>query len=457
MKTEAFFASLSGKKVAFCGIGRSHLPLIDLFLQKGAIVSARDRRTMEALGKTGEDLAAKGVRLCLGETYLENMDEEIIFRTPGMKYSLPELAAARARGAAITSEMEMFFELCPCKIYAVTGSDGKTTTTTLVSEMLKAAGKTVHLGGNIGRPLLPEIESIDENDVAVVELSSFQLISMRRGPDVAVVTNISPNHLDWHVDMQEYIDAKKNLFLHQSALSRTVLNADNEVTAGFASETRGDTWFFSRKEKPARGIWLDEQGDVYVLGEKLMNRKEIRLPGLINTENMMAAAAAVWGDVPVDVIRRVAATFAGVEHRAEFVRKVDGVEYFNDSIASSPTRTMFGTLSFYDEKIILISGGYDKNIPYDDLGPVICDKVRVQILLGATADKIEAAIKAAPNYKENCPVILRASSMEEAVAMARHEAKEGEIVSLSPASASFDMYKDFEARGRHFKDIVNSL
>ena len=457
MNKEAFFASLQGKRVAFCGIGRSHLPLIDLFLAKGAVVSARDRRSMEALGSTGEALAAKGVCLHLGDGYLTGLDEEIIFRTPGMKYDLPELTEARARGAAITSEMELFFELCPCKIYAVTGSDGKTTTTTLISEMLKAAGKTVHLGGNIGRPLLPEIESIREEDVAVAELSSFQLISMRRGPDVAVVTNVSPNHLDVHKDMQEYIDAKKNILLHQSAFSRTVLNADNAVTAAFARETRGDTWLFSRQGAVERGAYMDENGDLFVQGEKLMNRREVRLPGLINVENLLAAACAVWGDVPVQVIRQVAATFAGVEHRAEYVRTLDGVEYYNDSIASSPTRTIRGTLSFYENKIVMISGGYDKHIPYDDLCSAICDKVRVQILLGATADKIEEAIHKAPNYAPGCPEILRASSMEEAVAMARAAARPGEIVSLSPASASFDMYKDFEARGRHFKEIVNGL
>lgn len=457
MHLNTFWASLAGKTVTFCGIGRSHLPLIDLFAKKGAVVSARDRRTPEQLGETGEKLQKAGVRLILGEDYLKDLNEDIIFRTPGMRYHLPELEEARRRGSVVTSEMEVFFAFCPCKLYAVTGSDGKTTTTTLISEMLKAAGKTVHLGGNIGRPLLPEIESIRETDVAVAELSSFQLISMRQGPDVAVVTNVSPNHLDIHKDMQEYIDAKKNVLLHQSAFSRTVLNADNEVTAGFAPDVRGDLWWFSREQKPQRGAYLDENGDLYVQGEKLMNRREIRLPGLINVENLLAAACAVWGDVPAGVIREVARTFAGVEHRAEYVRTLDGVSYYNDSIASSPTRTLRGTLSFYDEKIIMISGGYDKHIPYDELGPAICKKVRVQILMGATADKIEAAIKNAPGYQPGAPEIIRVANMEEAVEAARKAARPGEIVSLSPASASFDLYKDFEARGRHFKDVVNRL
>ena len=233
MNQEQFFRNISGKSVTFCGIGRSHLPLIDLFQKKGAVVSARDKRTLTELGETGEKLQAQGVKLILGEGYLKDLTEDVIFRTPGMKYFLPELIEARSRGSAVTSEMELFFELCPCKLYAVTGSDGKTTTTTILSEFLKAQGKTVHLGGNIGKPLLPEIGSIKETDCAVAELSSFQLISMRRSPQVAVVTNLSPNHLDMHKDMREYIDAKKNIFLHQSAFSRTVLNKDNDITAAF--------------------------------------------------------------------------------------------------------------------------------------------------------------------------------------------------------------------------------
>ena len=246
MNKEQFFTSIQGKTVTFCGIGRSHMPLIRLFQEKGALVSARDKRSLEELGDNGKALQEWGVQLILGENYLEDLREDIIFRTPGMKYHLPQLEAARKRGAAVTSEMEVFFQLCPCKIYAVTGSDGKTTTTSIIAELLKAQGKTVHLGGNIGKPLLPEIESIQPEDCAVVELSSFQLISMRESPDVAVVTNLSPNHLDVHKDMQEYIDAKKNILLHQGAFSRTVLNAGNEITASFAPQVRGDCWMFRR-------------------------------------------------------------------------------------------------------------------------------------------------------------------------------------------------------------------
>ena len=456
MNKEQFFTSIQGKTVTFCGIGRSHMPLIRLFQEKGALVSARDKRSLEELGDNGKALQERGVQLILGENYLEDLREDIIFRTPGMKYHLPQLEAARKRGAAVTSEMEVFFQLCPCKIYAVTGSDGKTTTTSIIAELLKAQGKTVHLGGNIGKPLLPEIESIQPEDCAVVELSSFQLISMRESPDVAVVTNLSPNHLDVHKDMQEYIDAKKNILLHQGAFSRTVLNAGNEITASFAPQVRGDCWMFRRGVPVERGVWCDGE-TIYVQGQALLPISQIRIPGWHNVENYMAAIAAVWGDVEPQTIRRVAETFAGVEHRAEFVRELRGVKYYNDSIATSPTRVISGMLSLFPQKILLIAGGYDKHIPFEPLGPAVCEKVKTLILLGDTAQKIQDAVQAAPQYQEGCPEILRVDNMEQAVAAAAAHAQPGDIVSLSPACAAFDLYPNFEVRGRHYKDIVNGL
>ncbi len=456
MNQEQFFEYISGKTVTFCGIGRSHMPLMKIFQEKGAVVSARDKRTLEELGENGETLQKLGVKLILGENYLQDLREDIIFRTPGMRYHLPQLEAARKQGSVVTSEMEVFFELCPCKIYAVTGSDGKTTTTSIIAELLKAQGKTVHLGGNIGRPLLPEIESIQPGDRAVVELSSFQLISMGESPDVAVVTNLSPNHLDVHKDMQEYIDAKKNIFLHQNAFSRTVLNAGNEITASFAAQVRGDCWMFRRGSSVERGVWCDGE-QIYVHQEPLMPLSQIKIPGWHNVENYMAAIAAVWGDVSPEVIRQVAATFNGVEHRAEFVREFNGVKYYNDSIATSPTRVISGTLSLFPQKILMIAGGYDKHIPFEPMGPVVCEKVKTLILLGATAQKIEDAVKAADNYQEGAPEILRVETMEQAVAMAAAHAQPGDIVSLSPASAAFDLYPNFEVRGRHYKELVNGL
>ena len=456
MNTQQFFRYLKGKTVAFCGVGRTHMPLIKLFQEKGAVVTVRDQRPLEKLGENGEILRSLGVELRLGEDYLQDLNEDIIFRTPGMRYHLPQLEEARARGCAVTSELELFFRLCPCKIYGVTGSDGKTTTTSIIAEFLKAQGKTVHLGGNIGKPLLPEIESIAPEDVAVVELSSFQLISMRESPDVAVVTNLSPNHLDVHKDMQEYIDAKKNILLHQGALSRTVLNAGNDITAAFAPEVRGDCWMFRRGAPVERGVWCDGES-IYVHGEKLLEASQIKIPGWHNVENYMAAIAAVWGDVEPQTIRHVAETFAGVEHRAEFVRELGGVKYYNDSIATSPTRVISGMLSLFPQKILMIAGGYDKHIPFEPLGPAVCEKVKTLILLGSTAQKIQDAVMAAPQYREGCPEILRVETMEEAVAAAAAHAQPGDIVSLSPACAAFDLYPNFEVRGRHFKEIVNKL
>lgn len=452
----AFFNGIKGRRVTFCGIGRSHMPLIVMFRASGAIVTARDRRSFQELGENGQTLRELGVELVLGKDYLQNLNEDVIFRTPGMPFHLPELEAARRRGQAVTSEMEVFFRLCPCKIYAVTGSDGKTTTTTILSEFLKAEGKTVHLGGNIGKPLLPEIESIAPDHVVVAELSSFQLISMRRSPDVAVVTNLAPNHLDIHKNMDEYVDAKKNLILHQDGFSRTVLNADNEITAGFRELVRGDCWQFSRKTNPARGVFCDGE-QILVNGRKLMEVSGIKLPGWHNVENYMAAIAAAWGDVSPENMRRVAGEFGGVEHRMEFVRELSGVKYYNDSIASSPSRTISGTLACYDKNLILICGGYDKHIPYEPLGSPVCQKVKELILMGDTAPKIEKAVMSCPEYKYSHPSIHHVKNMPEAVALAHTLAAPGDVISLSPASASFDLYPGFEARGQHFKELVNQL
>lgn len=458
--TKAFFDSMKGKTVAFIGIGTSNLPLIKQFADKGAKVLACDRKDFASLGDNGVKAKEYGAELVLGDDYLQNIQADIVFRSPGTPFYKEELCRLRENGTVLTSEMEVFFDLCPCNTIAVTGSDGKTTTTTIISEMLKAAGKTVHLGGNIGKPLLPEIENILPDDWAVVELSSFQLISMRKSPDIAVVTNLAPNHLDIHKDMQEYIDAKKNIVLHQNAFSKAVLNLDNEIADSFSESVRGQLAKFTVKEPLFNGAYLDGTKIIYSdFGKttEVMDYRDIKIPGMHNVENYLAAISAVWGIVDVDTIVSVAKTFGGVAHRAEFVREFKGVKYYNDSIASSPTRTALGTLSLYKKKIIIIAGGYDKHIPYEPLGPVINDKVKVLILLGATAPKIEAAVKGAENYSADAITIINVTNMEEAVAAAAEHAQEGDIVSLSPASASFGLYRNFEERGNHFKAIVNGL
>lgn len=455
-----FFDKIKGKKIAFCGIGISNLPLIKLFREKGAIVTACDAKNETQLADVMEQLKPYGVKFKLGENYLQNLAVDIIFRSPGLNFFSPELVEARKNGIVVTSEMELFFDLCPCQIIAVTGSDGKTTTTTIISEMLKQEGRTVHLGGNIGTPLLPIIETICKDDIAVVELSSFQLVSMRKSPDVAVVTNVSPNHLDMHKDMNEYIEAKKNIVLHQNAFSHAVLNMDNEITKQFSDSVRGQTLFFSAKNKCENGVYLE--GDTIFFSQNgapkpILNVNNIRIPGKHNVENYMAAIAAIFDYVSIESIQTVAKNFPGVEHRIEFVREVNGVKYYNDSIASSPTRTICGTLSLFPQRIILISGGYDKKIPFDTLGSIITDKVKVLILLGQTADAIREAVVNSSKFSPDQLKIIMVKNMQEAVSVACEYAKPGDIVSLSPACASFDLYENFMERGWHFKSLVSKL
>lgn len=459
MDFKQFFSQLNGKKIAMCGIGISNTPLIMRFLEQGARVIACDRREREQIGKIADELEAAGAELKLGEGYLDNLEVDIIFRTPGMNFYLPELEKARKRGIAVTSEMEVFFDLCPATIFAVTGSDGKTTTTTLIAKMLEAEGKRVFVGGNIGTPLLPEIENITADDFVVAELSSFQLISMRKSPDVAVVTNVAPNHLDVHKDMDEYVQAKKNILLHQNAFSRTVLNRDNDITESFRKDVRGQSLGFSMTRRLNNGAWLDHDGVLHMayrgIDVPVIDRKDITVLGDHNVENYLTAIAAVWGYVGVDNICKVAREFTGVEHRIEFVREVNGVKYYNDSIASSPTRTIAG-LKAFDRKVILIAGGYDKHIPFEPLMPYLVEKVKTLYLCGDTADKIENCLRNYDGYNAS-PEIVRVKNIDEAVAHAHKTATDGDIVTLSPACASFDAYPNFAARGNHFKKLVNEL
>ena len=454
---------IKGKKVAFIGAGVSHKTLIKEFVELGAHVTLCDqKKSVEDFGDYAATIRELGIDLSLGENYLDGFKgQDIIMRTPGfVGYFEKPLQDAMAAGTMVTSEVELFFDFCPCEIVAVTGSDGKTTTTTLISKFYEAAGRKVHLGGNIGAALLPMLPEVAPEDVAVVELSSFQLISMHSSPNIAVVTNVTPNHLDHHKDMQEYIDAKRNIYLHQGGLSRTVINADNEITASFLPEIRGEALQFSRKTTPKLGCYLAEDGTLTMADRHsvtpVLHMEEIKIPGIHNVENYLAAISAVWGEVSKETIVEVAKNFAGVEHRIELVRELDGVKWYNDSIASSPTRTIAGLNSFH-QKIILIAGGYDKKIPFEPLAPKILEKVKVLILMGVTAPKIEAAVTGCPGYAESGLRILHVSSMQEAVEQARQAAGEGDIVSLSPACASFDLYPDFEARGRHFKELVKAL
>lgn len=460
-KVQKFFSDIQNKKIAFIGTGVTNTNIIKLFLSKNLDVTICDRKSAEQMGELYTELAEMGAKYILGESYLDTLtDFDIVFRSPGVYFNNPKLQEAIKMGVAVTSEMEVFFDLCPCRIYAVTGSDGKTTTTTLISEFFKAEGKNVHIGGNIGKALLPIIEEIKDDDIAVVELSSFQLLSMRQSPNVCAITNITPNHLNVHGTMEEYISAKCNILAHQNAFSRAVLSYDNETTRNLNSLVRGKLAYFSRFDKPYNGSFLNENGILcyndYGKVTEIMDMHDIKIPGMHNVENYLTAIAVTWGEVSPDTVRKVAKEFGGVEHRIEFVREINGAKYYNNSIASSPTRVL-ACLNSFDEKQIMIQGGSDKGISFEPMADAICEKVKVLILMGETKEKIRDAVMSSKKYNPENTKIFIVKDMQEAVQTAYKYAEKGDIVSLSPACASFDMYRMFEDRGRHFKQLVNEL
>ena len=459
MTLNEYIESLKGKSIAVIGIGISNRPLIELLLNSGCSVCACDRRSFEELGEYGIRLRKMGAEFRLGENYLEGLTQDYIFRTPGLMPFEPHLQAAEKNGSIITSEMEAFFSLCPCRTIAVTGSDGKTTTSTIISELLKAAGYTVHLGGNIGKPLLCEVPDMSEKDIAVLELSSFQLHSMYCSPDVAVITNISPNHLDKHIDFQDYIDAKMSIFRNQKSDGRLVLNFDDAHTDYYRKASRSKISYFSDKSPVSNGV-ICENGVVYRVRDnnrsRIMDSSEILIPGEHNVQNYLAAFEAVSGLVDDDICRRVAMSFGGVEHRLEKVRELNGVTFINDSIGSSPSRTIAG-LHALNNKPILIAGGYDKKIPFDQLGDEICLNVKKLFLTGDTAEKICCAVKSSKYYKENHPEISVSDDFTGTVLAAALSAVPGDTVLFSPACASFDRFRNFEERGNYFKKIIMEI
>lgn len=457
----SFFSTLQNKKIAFIGAGVSHKELIPMFAAAGAKVTLCDKRTLEEFGEYGHTLQNLGIKLSLGNSYLDGLvDQDMILRTPGFEFYTPALQAAGKAGAIITSEMELFFEYCPCPIIGITGSDGKTTTTSLIAAILQADGRTVHLGGNIGRALLPIVDTISPDDTAAVELSSFQLISMKRSPHIAVVTNVTPNHLDHHKDMEEYVNAKRNILLYQNENSISVLGYENEISRHMHSDVKGECRFFTRLQPVQNGAYLNENDELCLAKDgstaAILHKDEVALRGLHNIENLLAAFAALQTEVPVAIMAQVARTFNGVEHRIEPVRTLNGVQWFNDSIATSPTRVIAGLRAF-PQKLIVIAGGYDKNIPFEPMAKDVVEKVKILILMGPTAPKIEAAVKADPNFSESGLIIYHAENLPQAVTKASELATDGDIVTLSPACASFDAYPNFEERGKHYKQLVNEL
>jgi len=483
-----YLGNLRGKRTAVAGAGISNTPLIEALLSAGINTLVCDRRARDEMGEAAERFERLGAKLSLGPGYLDDLDADVVFRTPGLMPSSPGLMAAVGRGAVLTSEMEVFFEVCPCKIIGVTGSDGKTTTTSIIAEILKLEnklqtegmkissnsrpsagtqlnrdkGRTVYVGGNIGTPLLTRADEMGPDDIAVLELSSFQLISMNKCPDIAVVTNVSPNHLDVHSDMDEYIGAKRNIFLRQNRSDRAVFNHDDCFRGGFygsfPSEAPGEVLIFSSRSPVRDGVYLDG-GMIYeAIGgkeEAIMQADEILLPGLHNAENFMAAFAAVRGLAGKQAMAETARSFRGVRHRIELVRTHKGVSYYNDSIASSPSRTIAGLRAF-DRKVILIAGGKDKGVGFEGLGAEIVSHVKTLVLTGMTAERIHNAVINEPGYSGS-PGIIRRESFKDAVLAASAEAQEGDVVLLSPACTSFDRFRNFEERGETFRRIVEEL
>ena len=449
--------SLRDRRVAVVGAGVSNLPLINMLLNAGNRITVCDKRSREAMGDLAGALEARGVTWKLGEDYLEGLEADVIFRTPGLHPQA--LAQAASRGAELTSEMELFFRFCPCRTVAVTGSDGKTTTSTILSELLKAQGFTVHLGGNIGKPLLPEVEQMRPEDIAVLELSSFQLHSMYCAPDIAVITNLAPNHLDVHPDMADYVAAKTMIFCNQRPDARLVLNADNAYTAELLSQAPSRVSLFSRLHPVEDGACVAD-GDICLAHggrlERLMPVSDIKLPGVHNVENYLAAFAALDGLVDGETCDRVAREFGGVAHRIELIRQRRGVRYYNDSIASSPSRTIAGLRSF-TEKPILIAGGYDKHIPFDGLGEEIVKRVKALCLNGLTAEAIRRAVEKAPGYDPAALPIYMDENFDASVRRAVSLAGPGDVVLMSPACAAFDQFTNFAQRGEHFRRLILDL
>ena len=460
MTFDRYLSNLQGKRIGIIGAGVSNVPLINTLLDAGCDVTVCDMQSETEMGDLPERLSEKGAKLHSGAGYLDHLDFDVIFRTPGLHPFTAQLAQAKERGARLTSEMEAFFELCPCKTVAVTGSDGKTTTTTIISELLKAQGYTVHLGGNIGTPLFTRLPEIKETDFAVLELSSFQLHSMQCSPDIAVITNISPNHLDVHPDMRDYVDAKKMIYRNQKSGARLVLNADDRYTKELLADA-GDReiMLFSRRHGVDQGAFM-EGGVLRLTGKEetkdVVRAEDIRIPGLHNVENYLAAFAATDGLVSPENCAAVAKDFGGVSHRLELVRELRGVKYYNDSIASSPSRTIAGLRSF-EKKPILIAGGKDKGVSFDELGEEIVTKVKVLFLTGLTARTIEAAVKKAPGYDESVLPVYVIEEFADTIKAAHEYAAEGDVVLLSPACTSFDRFKNFAERGDTFRSIVSEL
>jgi UDP-N-acetylmuramoylalanine--D-glutamate ligase len=434
------------KKIALLGFGKSNREVLEYIYKYTQDISVFDQNNKDGHFDINEKY--KNITIYYGNDCFRQLNGfDYIFRSPAIRPDNEYITREVDRGALLTSESEFFISACKGKTIGVTGSDGKTTTCSLIYEIIKNAGKKVILGGNIGVPLIGRLDHIDSDTYAVIELSSFQLMTFSQGTDIAVITNISPNHLDYHRSYAEYIQSKRKIAKCSDKNSIVVLNGKDKGSINYFKKQKCNIEYFNS----SKGIYY-KNGIISKDGSELVDTSRMLIRGRHNIDDLMAAIASVGSIAGPDAVREAAYNFKGVEHRTEFTDEIKGVIYINDSIATSPTRTTAGLRSF-DQKVILIAGGKDKGISYLGIGSEIKEHVRYLILLGQTKDAIlKSALEADPELRYSIT-----SSLEEAVKKAYDVSHDGDIVLFSPASTSFDMFSNFEERGKKFKECVRSL
>jgi len=450
-----------GQRVTIFGLGREGLALARFLILQGAEVTVTDIKKEELLKSEMADLAGLPIKYHLGGHPEDVLSADVFFVSPGVPQGIPIPMEARRRGIALSSETRLFFSLCPAPIIGITGSSGKTTTTSLVGEIMEADGRRTFVGGNIGSPLIDLVDRIGPQDAVVMELSSFQLEVLDHSPHIAAVLNLSPNHLDRHESMDDYVSAKSNIVRFQTEQDYAILNADQGLTSGLSEICEGQTVLFSRQGRVDLGAFLD--GEHVTLrwegeDERICTVSEIRLLGLHNVENVLAACAiSAAAGAQTGAVRRAVTSFQGVEHRLELVKEIDGVRYYDDSIATSPQRTMAALNSFPDP-VILLAGGREKHLPLESLAEAILQKAKALVLFGEAASLLEQAVADKRSQHADARLrVNRASDLAQAVRTAARIAEPGDVVLLSPACTSFDMYRDFAERGEHFKSLVRGL
>jgi UDP-N-acetylmuramoylalanine--D-glutamate ligase len=445
----------SGKKVAVLGIMVEGQSLCDFLLRRRAEITVFDRKNISELGEIYEKYKKKGVSFSLGDNYLDGglKDFDFVFRSPGFKRLLPEIIKAEKSGVIISSATKLFFELTPAKIIGVTGTKGKGTTATLITEILKKAGRNVFLAGNIGRPMLTLLPKLTSENWVVLELSSFQLQDLKKSPHVAVALFITSDHLDHHQNREEYVSAKANIVRYQEETDFAILNADDETSSSFASLTPAHIFYFSRSKK-VKGAYVKDRR-IFLFDQLVGAVEKLQLRGAHNWDNVSAAvAAAKAAGVRLEPIKEAVFSFKGLEHRLELVDQVKGASFYNDSFSTTP-ETAIAAIQAFKKPIILIVGGSEKGSDYADLGKEIANSsVKTLIVIGEMADRIKEAALQAGFANE---LVYKPGGMKKIVETAFKKADSGDVILLSPACASFDMFKNYKERGRQFKENVTKL